>query len=33
MAIAQLKKALEIEPENGIVKGYLSQLEPNPNRR
>jgi len=33
MAIAQLKKALEIEPENGIAKGYLSQLEPNPNRR
>lgn len=27
MAIAQLKKALEIEPENGIAKGYLSQLE------
>ena len=33
MAIASLKKALEIEPENGIVKGYLSQLEPNPYRR
>jgi len=27
MAIAQLKKALEIEPGNGIAKGYLSQLE------
>jgi len=26
-AIEQLKKALEIEPQNGIAKGYLSQLE------
>lgn len=27
MAVAQLKKALEIEPENGLAKGYLYQLE------
>ncbi len=26
-AIAQLKKALEIEPENGLAKGYLYQME------
>jgi tetratricopeptide (TPR) repeat protein len=27
MAVAQLKKALEIEPENGVAKGHLYQLE------
>ena len=27
-AIEVLKKALEIDPENGVVKGYLYQLEP-----
>ena len=27
-AIELLNKALEIEPENGVIKGYLYQLEP-----
>ncbi len=28
-ALQVLRKALELEPENGIVKGYLYQLDPN----
>lgn len=27
-AIAVLRKALELEPDNGLVQGYLAQLEP-----
>jgi hypothetical protein len=32
-AVATLKKALEIEPENGEIKGRLYQLEETLNRR
>jgi hypothetical protein len=29
-AIESLKKALEIDPNNGAAKGYLYQLDPQP---